>query len=116
MNMCQEHWDTLKAAIEARGLMQLVAAGGKELVDHLVREVEGKATVVDFEPLMGSASNLFRLAMGVTGGRAMTPNAEGKMPCPVCLLRDFDYVAAAADGALSEAESRGLIPKEGSNG
>lgn len=109
MNMCKEHWDKLRESIDTRGLGKFVANNGQELTEHTVRELKGENTVMDFEPLMGSAMCLSRLAMSIGGLALMTPNEDGKMPCPVCFLQSFDYVSAAADGALAEAKDRGLM-------
>lgn len=109
MNMCKEHWEVLKEAIDARGLSKFVANDGQEVLDHTVRDVNGENTVVDFEPLMGSSICLSSLAMRIGGLAVLSPNADGTMPCPVCFLQSFDYVGAAADGALAEAKDRGLM-------
>lgn len=109
MNICKEHWDKLREAIEARGLGKFVANNGQELIDHTVRDLKGENTVMDFEPLMGAAICISGLAMGIGGLALMTPGEDGTMPCPVCFLQSFDYVSAAADGALAEAKDRGLM-------
>lgn len=109
MNMCKEHWGKLREAIDARGLGNFVANNGQELTEHTIRDLKGENTVMDFEPLMGSAICLSRLAMGIGGLALMTPNEDGIMPCPVCFMQSFDYVNAAAEGALAEAKKRGLM-------
>jgi hypothetical protein len=109
MNMCKEHWDKLREAIDTRGLGKFIANNGQELIDHTARGLKGENTVVDFEPLMGSSMCIANLAMMLGGLAMMTPNEDGSMPCPVCFLQSFDYVNAAADGALAEAKDRGLM-------
>lgn len=109
MNMCKEHWEKLKEAIDTRGLSKFVANNGQEVANYIARDVKGENTVVDFEPLMGSSTCLSGLAMRIGGLAVLSPNDDGTMPCPVCFLQSFDYVAAAAEGALAEAKDRGLV-------
>jgi hypothetical protein len=111
MNFCQKHWDELKVAINNRGLMKFVAVSGPQLAEHVVRDLDGTNTVIDFEPLLGSSICVHRLASNIGGLMAvMTPDADtGRPPCPVCFLQRFDWINAAADGALEEAKERGLL-------
>lgn len=111
MNFCQKHWDELKTAITERGLMQFVASSGPQIAEHVIRGLDGNSTVIDFEPLLGSSICVHRLASNIGGFSAvMTPDPEtGRPPCPVCFLMRFDWIKAAADGALEEAKQRGLI-------
>lgn len=109
MNMCQKHWDKLREAIDQRGLGKFVANNGEEAIEHTVRGLKGENTIVDFEPLMGSSMCLANLALKIGGLALMKPNEDDSMPCPVCFLQSFDYVSAAADGALQEARERGLV-------
>lgn len=109
MNMCQVHWNSLRKAIDDRGLSKFVANDGPQLIEHLTRDINGSNTLLDFEPLVGSSMAIANLAMSIGGLALMTPNEDETMPCPVCFLQSFDYVSAAADGALAEAHKRGLI-------
>lgn len=111
MNFCLSHWEELKDAIAERGLMQFVADSGPALVEHVVRDIKGENTVIDFDPLLGSSICVHRLAANVGGIAAlMTADPEtGRPMCPVCFLKGFDWINAAADGALEEAKERGLV-------
>jgi len=107
-----KHWDALREAIKARGLWHLVAENGQQAVEHMVRDIQDENTILDFEPLMGSAMTISRLAMNVGGLAVLAPNEDGTMPCPVCFLQQFDYIAAAADGAKAYAVEKGLVEPE----
>ena len=52
MSFCQEHWDQLKAAIIARGLGDLIARDGKELLGHIEGHQKtgeiGQFTIISF--------------------------------------------------------------------
>lgn len=115
MQFCKPHWEALRAAIEKRGLNQFIAENGKQAMEHVVRELKGEDTVVDFEPLMGSHNMLLNAAMHYYNPLfVMGMNEDGSHRCPVCLLASLDWVEWVADGALGEATRRGLVeaPKE----
>ncbi len=107
MNFCQEHWDMLKAAIESRGLMDLVAPDGETAVAQLAHQLEaGEAKPTNYDPLMsamfaisGNAADLVKNQ----GGNAlyiMVRTADEEVPvegfpgyegrtwpfCPLCPL------------------------------
>ena len=98
-------------AITERGLMKFVAASGPLIAEHVVRGLDGNNTVIDFEPLLGSSICVHRLASNIGGLMAvMAPDVDtGRPQCPVCFLQRFDWIKAAADGALEEAKERGLL-------
>lgn len=109
MQFCQPHWEELKAAIDQRGLSQFIARSGEEAIEHTVRELQGQDTVVDFEPLLMANNMLWNLSMNVIGLEMMAVNEQGAHRCPVCELKNFDYITAAANGVLADAKTRGLI-------
>jgi hypothetical protein len=109
MQICQTHWEELKAAIDARGLSQFIAKDGKEAIEHTVRELNGEDTVVDFEPLMGSNWWLSNAAMHYFGLAVMEPNEDGSNKCPVCMLQGINWIEMCADLGLNEAKKRGLV-------
>lgn len=109
MRMCQSHWDALRSAIEQRGIGHLIARTGEECAANVRREIEGESTIIDFDPLMSANNALWSLSMNVIGLDMMTTDEQGNHRCPVCELQKFDYVAAAAEGALHHARATGLI-------
>lgn len=59
MNICQEHWDALRAKIIERGLEHLIAQGGASAAEKMKEMVEGEAaTKENFEPLIDAWGNL----------------------------------------------------------
>jgi hypothetical protein len=55
VNFCQEHWDMLRAAIEERGLMDLVATDGGTAIAQLKHQLEaGEAQPTNYDPLMSA--------------------------------------------------------------
>jgi hypothetical protein len=53
MNLCQDHWDRLRAAIDKRGLSHLIAQGGEEAAKRTKQELEqGAGSKETFDPLM----------------------------------------------------------------
>lgn len=104
MNFCQEHWDMLRAAIDARGLSDLVAPDAETAVAQLKHQlVSNGATPTNYDPLMsamfaisGNAADLVSDA----GGNALyvmvrtaddeapvkVPGYEGRTwpYCPLC--------------------------------
>jgi hypothetical protein len=78
MKFCQPHWDKLKAAIEARGLMSRVASSGEQAAAQLAA---GKP-----DPLMAAHNAIVGNALGKVGLELMMPNEDGTERCPICFL------------------------------
>lgn len=109
MRFCDKHWTEMKEEIDHRGLSQFIAEDGKQVVDHLMREAQGEATVADFEPLMGCHNIIWNAAMQIIGLSLMHPKEDGSHKCPVCELRDYNWIEMAGMSAFAEAERRGLV-------
>ena len=86
MKFCQDHWDRLRAAIDERGLSDLVAKGGERAVINLKSELEDGPSIVNFDPLMGAHWAIVNNAMNVLGLAVMAPAENGDGQCPLCLL------------------------------
>lgn len=52
--MCQDHWDRLRAAIEARGLGHLVGDDGAQAGRRMVSELQEGQSAKNYDPLMAS--------------------------------------------------------------
>ncbi len=113
MNLCQDHWEKLKKAIDDRGLSRLCEKTSEGIFD---RAIEGT-----FDPLLGSSGKIFQNALDIVGLDLMRPGEDGKPPCPVCYLVKHcqcglehchfgSWIEAAADGALSYARENNLVP------
>lgn len=79
MKFCQKHWDMLRAAIETRGLMHLVAKGGEAAMERAVDEINGVATDATYDPLMAAHWMISGRAIEIGGLYLMTGDH-----CPVC--------------------------------
>lgn len=88
MKFCQPHWETLRAAIDARGLYHLVAKGGEQAARNLAAEVTAGPSIQTFDPLMSAHNEIWMRAMDVGGLAIMAPNADGSERCPICFLND----------------------------
>lgn len=115
MRFCEEHWGILKESIEKYGLGRFVAKSGEEVMGHLKREIEGEATVIDFEPLMGAHNMLMSVASSYVGRRLFLQAPDGSHRCPVCELISYNWAEGAAWQARLEAEGRGLVPSDRSD-
>lgn len=111
MQFCDNHWSALRAAIDKRGLSDLVASSGQEV--SLRMRGDG------FDPLMGAhnliVTNLIRVAgiglMSIEGCPICEGNAAHDEGCsdPNCRPNWYDaWIDNAADDALTEARRRGL--------
>jgi hypothetical protein len=83
MNVCQEHWDMMRAEIERLGLSHLVArdaeVASKRMKNQFV-EKEGKATPANFDPLMDMFYNVGSNCMSFiesAGGSPLYSMVEG---------------------------------------
>ena len=139
MQMCQPHWDKLRAAIDERGLSALVARDGRAAAERVKREIEGTDGPDDFDPLMSSMWAIFNNATATIEGHAPSPEEGARAAlsfmaadiCPLCELnalheRDcreedctFSYdgwIGRAADDAAAYASTistAGAAPREG---
>jgi len=93
MRICPSHWDKLKAAIESRGLMHLVARDAQTAMQNIVLELEGRAQEAYFDPLMQANCMLMSAALR-RGGIEML---MGDL-CPVCEGIKWNLAKQAADG------------------
>lgn len=94
MKFCQNHWDKLRAAIKARGLIEFVALDGKEAATQMIGELKGEAkTRKNFDPLMASHWAIANNAMDAAGrmgvnplGMLMHDPEHPERECPICFL------------------------------
>ncbi len=54
MNICQNHWDKLRAAIDARGLSALIASSGEQAASNTARELQDGQSIDSYDPLMAA--------------------------------------------------------------
>lgn len=113
MQICQTHWDELRAAIKSRGLDHLVARSGAEAVASLKRQVEGEADPQeDFDPLMGANFAIWRAFLRDGGIAALTYPG-----CCLCRVNEqeeglaTDWIEGAALDQLAHARALGLVPE-----
>jgi hypothetical protein len=85
MKFCQSHWDKLKSAIEARGLMSKVATSGEQAAAQIAA---GKP-----DPLMAAHNAIVSNALGKVGLELMMPNDDGSDRCPICYLVKLSLAA-----------------------
>lgn len=94
MQMCQSHWDALRAAIDARGDSRFVGQDGQAARARLIRELEGTDGPDDFDPLMSSMFAIFNNAMDNVARHAPSQQEGasaalafmGADLCPLCEL------------------------------
>ncbi len=119
MKICQEHWDKLKEAIEARGLGHLVAGSGATAA-VITGQLSGSD---EYDPLIAANFAIWNNALEAFGLSMMYEDA----PCPLCLMdkhaaecvepdcaknSGMDWIRFAADGQLETARNKGLVPPE----
>lgn len=104
MQMCQPHWDQLRADIDKYGLSHLVAPDGRAAMDMAVRQLEGQDAPLDFDPLMSAFWALSSMATSFIGLSMMMGDK-----CPSCELRDYNWTEGAAYQSLLHAQKNGLL-------
>ncbi|MFN3387483.1 MAG: hypothetical protein ACK40O_01015 [Allosphingosinicella sp.] len=103
MKYCQEHWDALVAAVQARGMWHLVAQGGEAAAEAMVRELEGRAAPGDWDPLMSAHWAIAgrvgdNLANSQGPGAALAAIGDPNW-CPLCAVQQsFDWWEAPGRG------------------
>lgn len=87
MNFCQAHWDTLRAAIDERGLTPLIAQDGQAAVDNMVAQLEQRDDVSNYDPLMAAMWAIDANALKLAGlALMMVREGSADPPCPLCFL------------------------------
>jgi hypothetical protein len=129
MRFCQPHWDALRAAIDKRGLMALVAKDGAAALQNTVLELEGREKEAYYDPLMSA----HWMIAGAAQQRIGLALLVGDL-CPVCegikwnlahqaehgidagvgrLMTQEDeeryWIDGPADAVLAEARARKLV-------
>lgn len=111
MKMCQPHWDKLRKAISDRGMDHLIAKSGELAARTIVKELEGNATPLDYDPLMDCNNMIFAHALKC-GGLAMLCGEPER--CPICeaVSHGADeswWINGPADAALGYAKENKLV-------
>ena len=99
MKFCQSHWDALKTAVESRGMGHLIAANGRDAHARMVAELEGRAEVDDFEPLMAAHNMILSHAIEWVGLGLFAGDL-----CPVCeMLKTYPPIPEGHRYASNES-------------
>lgn len=89
MKFCADHWARLRAAIDDRGLSDLVASDGKRAAANLASDLQKGAALQTFDPLMSAHNDIWAHAMQQPSGMSvMYANEDGSERCPICWTRD----------------------------
>lgn len=94
MQLCSDHWATLRKAIDERGLRRFVAKDGNTAVNRIRRELEGTAGPDDYDPLMAANNAIWSNAINVGGLAVMAPDAG----CPLCFLNQAHKESCTEEG------------------
>lgn len=90
MNICQDHWDQLRAAIDLRGLGSLVADDGEHVIDNLIGEMTEGRSIDNYDPLVAAwcaiANNGMEFIAHYGGNpvASMLPNCPEYARCIIC--------------------------------
>jgi hypothetical protein len=88
--VCEEHWATLREAIEERGLSEFISDDGAKAARRTAEQIEkGAVTIKTFDPLLGAWGAIMGNAVSVGGIAVMYPNEDGSDRCPLCYLNDL---------------------------
>jgi len=82
VRFCQPHWDKLRAAIEERGLGDVVARDGQAAAANLVSELQTGSRLDNFDPLMGAHWAIVNRIAEVA------PQVIVIEGCPICWAQD----------------------------
>lgn len=83
MRFCGPHWAGLREQIASRGLADLVAPSGEQLVRNLAIEDVRGPSIATFDPLMFAHMAILDQAMALSLDLFM-PNPDGSERCPIC--------------------------------
>jgi len=108
MQICQTHWDRLKAKLDELGIGHLGAKTGEDAMKNIVTELEGRGAENDYDPLMDCNNMISSQGLRVVGLSLMAAEAV----CPICeavKLFENDWIEGPAQAALSVAKEKGLV-------
>lgn len=87
------HWETLRAAIDARGLSSLVAESGEEAATKMMYATQEGTTIDNFDPLMMAHNAIFSNSLtfaadflGPNGLMMLQVDIPEELQCPICFL------------------------------
>ncbi|HEY6018826.1 MAG TPA: hypothetical protein VIY48_02745 [Candidatus Paceibacterota bacterium] len=120
MQFCDEHWASLREAIDERGLSHLVRDPSESAV--LVKEVEDvweltdPTTIKTFDPIMAAHWAIVANVLNSVGMEMFFLNEDGTERCPLCFMAEVhaeccvdeectitsfdDWIDSAADESL----------------
>jgi hypothetical protein len=99
MKMCAPHWQTMRDAIEEKGLSGLVAKSGEAAMDAQVRQIEEhqrtgsvseQTTKETFDPLMSMHWHFSNNALRCGGLYIMGQREDGENDGHYCPLCEFE--------------------------
>ena len=88
MKFCQPHWDALRAAIDKRGLTDLVAKGGLAAAENMKAELDGTATLANYDPLMAAHWAIVNNVNTQGGPEAVLYLLSAEDACPLCYANE----------------------------
>lgn len=103
MQMCMDHWNALRAAIDARGLSALVSESGEQAAANLASEMQDGPSVDNFDPLLGAHNAIMVHALEHGGFGVMQPNADGSERCPLCWMNSMHNEHCREPGCIETA-------------
>jgi hypothetical protein len=101
MKICQQHWNTLRAKIEASPYAWMISSSRAEAVERAAKDIEDKLEPQNFDPLMACNIIVWTHAIKVGGLRMMQYDG-----CPICKLPVPNWIDLAVAEALSQAEAK----------
>lgn len=116
MKLCLPHWQSLRAAIDARGLTTLIAKDGSVATNQMIGSLSGQPDKETFDPLMAANLGIWGNAIDAGGLYLMGQKPDGSAYCPLCELKEHGgdpqvWITAAADDSLKRARELGLAPE-----
>ena len=110
MQMCQRHWDMMRAEIEDLGLSGWVAPDGQTAVEQLVDQMRrDEVTPVNYDPLMAAHNAILGRVIEGLGLVVMSPDYG----CPICDLnsrRDDDGFCTCGHADCPNQRGRTPMP------
>lgn len=112
MKFCDNHWESLKDAIEIRSLSHLVSKNEEDAAARIQKELDGKHSLDNYDPLLNAYWMLMQKAVEM-GGIYMMSNDN---ICPLCevrnnlgLLEDIRWINGCCDSILVFCEENNLV-------
>lgn len=124
MQICKEHMERLRKAVEDKGVGHLISDEFDVILNRIREEFLGNPPRDSYDPLTHAIYTLMSNALLYGGGYLLMQQPDGSYLCPCCEVNhhipegiegnsaDEWFISNASEDGYRGAEKNGLVPKK----